>query len=122
MLETRPATNEVVVGSATLLSIDTVVATELTWLAADDQGEVTTLEPQEMGTDNDNCLYAQMRAHGRPIPVTALEISADQQKVTLTLGEMVRGIAAGQSLVVYRGNRVLGHAVIESTRREGAWK
>lgn len=122
VLETRPTTNEVVVGSANLLSVDTVVANELTWLASDDHGEVTTTQPQEMGADNDNCLYAQMRAHGRPIAITGLETNPTKNSVTITLGEMVRGIAAGQSLVIYRGNRVLAHSVIETTRRVGEWK
>ncbi|EEH63899.1 tRNA (5-methylaminomethyl-2-thiouridylate)-methyltransferase [Gleimia coleocanis DSM 15436] len=120
VLETRPSTNEVVVGSATLLSIDTVRANELTWLATDDQGEVLTEISQEMGTDDDQCLYAQMRAHGRAIPVVGLEKTTETVKIRL--GEMVRGIAAGQSLVIYRGNRVLAHAVIEFARREGEWK
>lgn len=120
VLETRPTTNEVVVGSAQLLSIDTVYANELTWLAADDEGDVRTEIAQEMGTDADDCLYAQMRAHGRAIPVVALDKTTETVKIRL--GEMVRGIAAGQSLVIYRGNRVLAHAVIESARREGEWK
>ncbi|MDO5060960.1 MAG: tRNA 2-thiouridine(34) synthase MnmA [Actinomycetaceae bacterium] len=121
VLETRPATNEVVVGSATLLSIDTVTAKELTWLASDDAGVVVSTDWQEMGTDDDQCLYAQMRAHGRPIPVVGLVADQAAGSLEITLGEMVRGIAAGQSLVVYRGNRVLAHAVIDSTRRVGSW-
>lgn len=121
VLETRPATNEVVVGSATLLSIDTVMAKELTWLASDDAGAVISTDWQEMGTDDDQCLYAQMRAHGRPIPVVGLTVESQAGTLEITLAEMVRGIAAGQSLVVYRGNRVLAHAVIDSTRRVGSW-
>lgn len=121
VLETRPATNEVVVGSATLLSIDTVMAKELTWLASDDAGAVISTDWQEMGTDDDQCLYAQMRAHGRPIPVVGLTVESQAGTLEITLAEMVRGIAAGQSLVVYRGNRVLTHAVIDSTRRVGSW-
>lgn len=121
VLETRPATNEVVVGSATLLSIDTVMAKELTWLASDDAGAVISIDWQEMGTDDDQCLYAQMRAHGRPIPVVGLTVESQAGTLEITLAEMVRGIAAGQSLVVYRGNRVLAHAVIDSTRRVGSW-
>lgn len=121
VLETRPATNEVVVGSATLLSIDTVMAKELTWLASDDAGAVISTDWQEMGTDDDQCLYAQMRAHGRPIPVVGLTAESQAGTLEITLAEMVRGIAAGQSLVVYRGNRVLAHAVIDSTRRVGSW-
>lgn len=121
VLETRPATNEVVVGSATLLSIDTVMAKELTWLASDDAGAVISTDWQEMGIDDDQCLYAQMRAHGRPIPVVGLTVESQAGTLEITLAEMVRGIAAGQSLVVYRGNRVLAHAVIDSTRRVGSW-
>ncbi|MCS4484129.1 tRNA 2-thiouridine(34) synthase MnmA [Gleimia sp. 6138-11-ORH1] len=119
VLETRPATNEVVVGAATLLSINTVQAKELTWLANDDSGEVVTTEAKEIGTDDDDCLYAQMRAHGRPIPVVGVTVHQGEATLEVTLGEMVRGIAAGQSLVLYRGNRVLAHAVIDATRKNG---
>lgn len=124
VLETRPDTNQVIVGPATLLSIDAVSATDLTWLASDDLGDIRTLTPAPIGTDDDNCLYAQMRAHGRPIAVARVQRGNDVSNglktasaVELTLAETVRGIAAGQSLVLYRGTRAIAHAVINSTRR-----
>ncbi|MDO5034027.1 MAG: tRNA 2-thiouridine(34) synthase MnmA [Actinomycetaceae bacterium] len=115
VLETRPSANQVVVGPAELLSVDVVVTADLTWDASDDEGDVRTIEPAPMGTDEDECLYAQMRAHGRPIPVKALERGEGGLKVTLA--ESVRGIAPGQTLVLYRGNRVLAQSVINGTNR-----
>lgn len=117
VLETRPKENVVVVGPAELLSVDTVITRELTWDAADDPGDVRTVTPSPMGTDDDECLYAQMRAHGRPVPVASLKVREDGLDVVLA--ERVRGIAAGQSLVLYRGNRVISHSFIEAAKRTG---
>ncbi|MDO5728090.1 MAG: tRNA 2-thiouridine(34) synthase MnmA [Actinomycetaceae bacterium] len=118
VLETRPETNQVIVGPAALLSIDTVLASDVTWLAADDPGDVRTLTSAPIGTDHDECLYAQMRAHGRPIPVA--HVRRIDGSVEVHLAEAVRGIAAGQSLVIYRGTRALAHAVISTTCRNHA--
>ena len=35
----------------------------------------------------------------------------------MTLAESVRGIAPGQTLVLYRGNRVLAQSIIDGTQR-----
>ncbi len=118
VLETNPATNTVVVGAAQLLSVDTVEADELTWLAPDESGQVVTAEAQPIGTKGDQCLYAQMRAHGEPVVIDRLQV--DGERLTVGLARSVRGIAAGQSLVVYRGTRVLALAVITGTSRRPA--
>lgn len=115
VLETRPQANQVVVGPAELLSVDTVITRDLTWDASDDEGDVRTTSAMPMGTDDDECIYAQMRAHGRPVPVKELQRAPNG--LTVILAERVRGIAPGQTLVLYRGNRVLAQSVIESTNR-----
>lgn len=115
VLETRPSENVVVVGPAELLSVDVVNTQDLVWDAGDDMGDVRTVEAKPFGTDDDECLYAQMRAHGRPVPVEKLERFEDGLRVTLA--ERVRGIAPGQTLVLYRGNRVIAQSVIDSTNR-----
>ncbi|MDO5721569.1 MAG: tRNA 2-thiouridine(34) synthase MnmA [Actinomycetaceae bacterium] len=114
VLETKPHTNTVVVGAAELLSVNQIDTSEVTWLASDDQAQVRTLEPKPLGSEGDECLYVQMRAHGQPIPVAGVERTQDGQ-MRVQLAQMVRGIAAGQSLVLYRGTRVLAHAVIIGT-------
>ena len=96
VLETRPATNQVVVGPAQLLSRTTVSATDLITLVDDADWEHVSL---------------QLRAHGRAVPA---QVKLDTQAATLEaqLQEPVRGIAAGQSLVVYDGERVLAQATV----------
>lgn len=118
VLETRPQTNTVVVGAAELLSVDCIHAGEVTWLAEDDRAVVTTTDGQPIGTPDDQCLYAQMRAHGESVVVR--ELVKDTTELKVYLDHAVRGIAAGQSLVIYRGTRVLAHAVITGTSRRGA--
>ncbi|MDT3767425.1 tRNA 2-thiouridine(34) synthase MnmA [Gleimia hominis] len=141
VLETRPQSNQVVVGPSTLLSVNDIEAGELVWLAADDAGDVRTLKPHAMGTDGDEALYAQMRAHGKPQLIEELTVTdgplvggtasasgtektrqANRNEtgggnVRIKLSETVRGIAAGQSLVIYRGNRILAHSVINTASR-----
>jgi tRNA-specific 2-thiouridylase len=52
---------------------------------------------------------AQVRAHGEEIPATAW---ADGDKVEVRLERRVRGVAPGQSVVLYDGTRVVGSATI----------
>ncbi|MDC4232877.1 tRNA 2-thiouridine(34) synthase MnmA [Actinomyces sp. B33] len=105
VIETRPESNEVVVGAAQLLSVERIECERAVWLAADDPGE---------GAEG---LSAQIRAHGEPIPVARLTRSGE--RLVVDLAEATRGVAAGQSLVVYRGTRVLGEATIASATRRG---
>jgi tRNA-specific 2-thiouridylase len=56
----------------------------------------------------------QLRAHGSPVPC---EVTADGAGLLLTLDEQQRGVAPGQSAVLYepdavRGDRVLGQGAI----------
>ena len=115
VLGTRPNMNQVVVGPSELLSVDVVITTDLTWDASDDEGDVRTTQAHPLGTDDDECLYAQMRAHGRPTPIQKLE--RFEHGLRVTLAESVRGIAPGQTLVLYRGNRVLAQSIIDGTQR-----
>lgn len=102
VLEVRPATNTVVVGPATLLSVDTIECTDTVWLAADiPAGAPTQVE-------------VQLRAHGRALPASVQRVGAG---LHIELVEPARGLAAGQSAVVYRGDRVLGQATISATSR-----
>lgn len=47
--------------------------------------------------------------------VGILDVSSENEKLTVTLAEPMWGIATGQSLVFYRGNRVVGGGVICAT-------
>lgn len=104
VVETRPESNQVIVGAAELLSVDRIDADHVVWLAGDD-------DAQSAGD-----LFVQVRAHGRPVPVSGV-VFGSGQSVSVDLAEPLRGVASGQSMVVYRGTRVLGEATITGTGR-----
>ncbi len=105
VLETRPETNQVVVGSLELLSISRIHATNAVWLASDDAGNEAA------------DLFVQLRAHGAPIPVAELVRDEASATIDVVLESGARGVARGQSMVVYRGSRVLGEGTIERAER-----
>ena len=101
VIETRPATNEVVVGPEELLRRS----------ALDADGLVLLAEPDGGGWED---VAVQVRAHGRPVPA---DVVVDTGAGTLhaDLRQPLRGLAAGQSVVVYGGDsgrRVLAQATI----------
>ncbi|SNU01664.1 tRNA (5-methylaminomethyl-2-thiouridylate)-methyltransferase [Ruaniaceae bacterium KH17] len=100
VLEVQPTTNTVVVGPSALLTVNRIDCDDVVWLA-DDAPE--TLEAE-----------VQIRAHGRPLPARVTR-SSDSLVIDLRDGE--RGVAAGQSAVVYDGTRVLGQATIKAASR-----
>jgi tRNA-specific 2-thiouridylase len=58
------------------------------------------------------CL-AQLRAHGDALPCV-VESAGDD--LTVRLAVPARGVAPGQAVVLYDGDRVLGSATIDATR------
>lgn len=118
VLETRPSTNEVVVGPAELLQRRSL----------DADGLILLDEPEALGPSEDTDAgsgaapgplgwadaHVQVRAHGRPVRA---RVTADAEAASLhvELGEPLRGVAAGQSVVVYGGpdgQRVLAQATV----------
>lgn len=95
--EVDTARNVVTVGPETLLSVSTLVGEKAVWLAPD----VAADEPVRC--------EAQVRAHGEPVPGS---VRRDGDRLVVELDAPIRGIAAGQSLVVYAGSRVLGQATL----------
>ncbi|MFV0287197.1 MAG: tRNA 2-thiouridine(34) synthase MnmA [Demequina sp.] len=89
--------NVVTVGPETLLSVSTLVGDATVWLAPD------------VAADAPVACHAQVRAHGAPTPGTVVR---NGDRLTVELDEPMRGVAAGQSLVVYQGTRVLGQATL----------
>lgn len=94
--------NTIVVGPETLLSVYELTGDEVVWMA-----------PDVPATDPTRCL-AQVRAHGEAIPASVHNVTADDGTVRMmvSLDAPMRGVAAGQSLVVYDGTRVLGQATV----------
>ena len=129
VVETKPQLNQVVVGASELLSVDHIDCSELVWLAPDDLGEINEVATHEFGPSlGQRCLNevdeavvtAQIRAHGVPSVVTELVRENDEDgssRLSVALAQPIRGVAAGQSLVLYRGTRVIAEATIERAYR-----
>jgi tRNA-specific 2-thiouridylase len=102
VLSIQPITNTVVVGSAADLEVDTIYCKRPVW---------TSGAP----ASNFDCLV-QLRAHGM---VSAATIAvAEDGTVVARLHERQRGVAAGQALVMYDGDRVIGAGTIISAQRK----
>ena len=105
VLSVEPMSSTVVVGSVDELDVATVRARSAVWFA--------DVPADDRWFDCD----AQVRAHGAAVRVRAraqpdggLEVD-----VTLDAARRLRGVAAGQSLVLYDGTRVLGQATVHGT-------
>ncbi|MDN6795636.1 MAG: tRNA 2-thiouridine(34) synthase MnmA [Propionibacterium sp.] len=126
VLETRPASNTVVVGAASLLSVDRITCTQVVRLAGDDDLAVEVAASAAFGAEMagrrlcdvpGDVLTAQVRAHGTPSVVSCVRL--EEGELEVDLAAPLRGVAAGQSLVLYRGTRVLAEATITGTSRRG---
>ena len=94
----RPDSNTVFVGTADLLRVRRIVGSEATWAGP----PLARPGPVEV----------QIRAHAPTVPGIA-EYSGGE--VVVDLAEPLRGVAAGQSMVLYDGSRVIGQATIDRT-------
>jgi tRNA-specific 2-thiouridylase len=101
VLSIEPKTNTVLVGPGEMLDADEVRADRVVW---------TSGRPLTDGTD---CLV-QLRAHGTVTPAT---VSVDGDSVIARLRGTQRGVAAGQALVMYADDEVLGSATITAASR-----
>ena len=100
VVDVQPKTNTVVVGTADLLGVDVIEGSHARWPGPSPVGEVR--------------LGAQLRAHGEEFPAT---VTADGDRVVVRLDARTRGVAPGQSVVLYEGTRVVGSATITATSR-----
>ncbi len=106
VLDVQPVSNTVVVGSVDLLDVNGLTATDAVWFGA---------APQEWT----ECAV-QVRAHGAAVAAMAREVPADPDGpsgLEVRLEEPLRGVAAGQSVVLYVEDRVLGQATIAQATR-----
>ncbi|MDC5698906.1 tRNA 2-thiouridine(34) synthase MnmA [Intrasporangium calvum] len=99
VVEVRTDTNQVVVGTADLLGVDAITGDHARWCGPAPEGVVS--------------VGAQVRAHGAEVPATAW---AEGDQVEVRLEERIRGVAPGQSVVLYEGTRVVGSATIAAAR------
>lgn len=101
VLGIEPVANRVVVGPVEALAVSAVQAGDVVWF---DQVPVGT-----------RCT-AQVRAHGRDVRVRLDADAGNGLAVLVEDGEQLHGVATGQSLVLYDGDRVLAQATIEQVR------
>jgi tRNA-specific 2-thiouridylase len=101
VLGIEPVSRQVRVGPAEQLEVSRVVAGSTAFPSG--------VEDTGLAAGQD-CL-AQVRAHAEPVPCTA---TYDGERLTARLHSPVRGVAAGQGLVLYDGDRVLAAGRIAS--------
>ncbi len=99
VLAIEPVANTVTVGTADRLSVTDVVGVDPVWTAGRPPG------PAFDAT-------AQLRAHGQVSRAHAV-LDPDGARLSVRLDPPQRGIAAGQAVVLYDGDVVLGSATIE---------
>ena len=95
-------TGRVEIGPPELLDVHGIEGSHLRWLA------------DPIGVD-ERAVLAQVRAHGEPVPALAKVID---DVLFVELQVPIRGLATGQSVVLYDGTRVLGSATIDKTIRQ----
>ena len=104
VLDISPVSNTVTVGTAEELAVDALEAAHVRWCGPrPDYREALTCS-------------VQLRAHGSPVPAEA-RYDESAGTVNLAFAETVRGIAPGQTAVLYDDTRVIGSATITVTRR-----
>ena len=94
-----PASGTVTVGPHEALAVRTLETAAPSWTGVPRPGAWRGL--------------ARVRAHGEAMPAT---FTADDSGLRAVLDAPAHGIAAGQTLVCYDGDRVVGAAVLESAR------
>ena len=101
VLSIQPRSNTVVVGPGEMLDADEVIADRPLWTTGS-----APVAPFEC--------HVQLRAHGMVTPAT-VDVAGHQ--VVARLHGSQRGVAAGQALVMYDGDVVLGSATISAAHR-----
>jgi len=106
VVEVQPATNTVVVATGELLGVDVITGDHARWCGPAPQGVVS--------------VGAQVRAHGEEVPATAWADGNGGDRVEVRLRRRIRGVAPGQSVVLYDGTRVVGSATISRATTSSA--
>lgn len=102
VLSITPSTRTVTVGPREALAVDEITGLDPIWAGPARPGTWPAL--------------AQVRAHGEPMEATA---SVRDDTITVRLASPATGIAPGQAVVLYDGDRVVGSATIDAARRTG---
>ena len=101
VLKIEPKINTVVVGVREDLAINKIVGEKPIWC-----GPAPTSDKSHRG-------FAQVRAHGSPLSCTYIQ---NGNEIKVDLDEPLYGLATGQGLVIYDGERVVGSATVSATQ------
>ncbi len=120
VLEVEPVGNRVVVGSADELDVDRVVAEGAVVFggAMPVDGSTRAADDALRGAGAWVACLAQVRAHGDAVEATARAMPGG--RLEIVVDGRLRGVAPGQSVVLYDGTRVLGQATISRAERRSA--
>jgi tRNA-uridine 2-sulfurtransferase len=99
VLDISPVANTVTVGPVERLDVRRVAGGRASWCGT------PPVPGQRVGV--------QVRAHGEEVPAVLEQAGPDA--VSVRLDRPLRGVAAGQTLVLYSGTRVLGASTITTT-------
>jgi tRNA-specific 2-thiouridylase len=100
VLKIEPKSNTVVVGVKSDLAVKKIVGEKPIWC-----GPIPEVDKKFTG-------FAQVRAHGAPLPCTYWQTGSE---IYVELNEPLFGLATGQGLVIYDGDRVVGSATVCAT-------
>ncbi|QQC59298.1 tRNA 2-thiouridine(34) synthase MnmA [Rothia kristinae] len=121
VLEIHPKTNEVVVGPKEMLAVEEILGIRQSWAGRPVPEAQAFMQARARGEAPEASeafeVMAQVRAHADPVPATARlrEAEVDGRtavQLVVRLRGPLRGVAPGQTLVIYQGTRVLGQATI----------
>lgn len=100
VLKIEPKSNTVVVGVKEDLAINKIEGEKPIWC-----GPIPEVNKELRG-------FAQVRAHGSPLACSYVNTGSE---IKVNLDQPLFGLATGQGLVIYDGNRVVGSATVSAT-------
>jgi tRNA-specific 2-thiouridylase len=107
VVKIEPVTNTVVVGNRDALAIDEIYGATPIWCGP--TPEATETQP--------NRGFVQVRAHGTPHACSYFRrLDAGIENLVAVVDEPIYGLAPGQAMVIYDGDRVVGSATITGTK------
>jgi tRNA-specific 2-thiouridylase len=107
VLKIEPVTNTVVVGNRDALAISEIFGATPIWCGP--TPEATETQP--------NIGFVQVRAHGTPHSCSYFRrLESGIENLVAVVDEPIYGLAPGQAMVIYDGDRVVGSATITGTK------
>ena len=107
VLKIEPVSNTVVVGNRDALAINEIYGASPIWCGP--TPEATESAPYKG--------FVQVRAHGTPHACSYFRSTSDGMETLVAhVDEPIFGLAPGQAMVIYDGERVVGSATISGTR------